>query len=71
METTLDKLPINKIGIIKKLNSNKNIKKILLDLGMVKSTIIKALYKNPLGDPVTYLMRESVFALRNDDAKNL
>lgn len=71
METTLNKLPINKIGIIKKLNSNETIKRRLLDLGMVKNTIIKTLYKSPLGDPVAYLMRGSVIAIRNDDAKNI
>lgn len=71
METTLNKLPINKIGIIKKLNSNETIKRRLLDLGMVKNTIIKTLYKSPLGDPVAYLMRGSIIAIRNDDAKNI
>lgn len=71
METTLDKLPINKIGTIKKLDSKKNIKRRLLDLGMVNKTTIKPIYKSPLGDPTAYLMRGSVIALRKEDAKDI
>lgn len=71
MNTTLDKLPINEIGTIQKLNSNKEIKRRLMDLGMIKGTKIKALYKSPLGDPVAYLTRGSVLAIRNEDAKNI
>lgn len=71
METTLDKLPINKIGIVKKLNSKSEIKRRLLDLGMISETSIKPIYKSPLGDPTAYLMRGSVIALRSDDAKDI
>lgn len=71
METTLDKLPMNKIGTVKMLNSKKNIKRRLLDLGMVNRTNIKPLYKSPLGDPTAYLMRGTVIALRKEDAKDI
>ena len=43
----------------------------LFDLGIVKGTIIEALYKSPSGNPVAYLIRGTVFALRNDTAKKI
>ena len=71
METTLNNLPINKIGIIKKINSKPEIKRRLLDLGMIENTIIKPIYKSPLKDPTAYLVRGSIIALRNEDSKNI
>lgn len=71
METTLDKLPIKKVGIIKKINTKSNVKRRLLDLGMIENSSIKALYKSPLGDPTAYLIKGSVIALRKEDTKNI
>lgn len=71
MKTSLNKLPINHIGIIQEIQTNKFVKRRLLDLGMIKDTKIKALYKSPLGDPTAYLIRGSVIALRSKDTKNI
>lgn len=71
MKTTLDKLPINKTGEILYVGVNPVIKKRLLDLGMINSTKIKALYKSPLGDPTAYLLRGSIIALRKDDTQKI
>ncbi len=71
MITTLNKLPTRKVGTIKKLNVRNEIKKRLLELGFCENSKIKLLYKSPLGDPTAYLIKGSVIALRNDDAKNI
>lgn len=71
MEFSLDKLPITEEGKIKRLDVAPNLKRRLLDLGLVYNTKIKCLYKSPLNDPRAYLVRGSVIALRNTDAKNI
>lgn len=71
MKTTLNKLSINQTGTIKKINTNTFVKRRLQDLGMIKDTKIKKLYKSPLGDPTAYLIRGSVIALRQKDAKDI
>ena len=38
----------------------------ILDLGLIKNTIIKALYKSPSGDPVAYEIKGAVIALRSE-----
>lgn len=71
MKTTLDKVPVGTNAILKELNSNKDVKRRLRDLGLIKNTIIKPVYKSPLNDPVAYLIRGSVIAIRNNDAKKI
>lgn len=68
---TLDKLPLNKAGKIIKTNVNKNLKRRLLDLGLIGDTKIKCLYKSPFNDPTAYLIRGSVIALRKSDTKDI
>lgn len=67
----LNELPINTIGIIYDINSNDTFKKRLLNLGLVKGSHIKPLYKAILKDPTAYLVKNSVIALREEDAKNI
>lgn len=71
MKTTLDKLPINQVGKIEEINTDASVKRRLLDLGLIKDTDIKALFKSPLGDPTAYLIRGSIIALRKKDTKKI
>ena len=71
LKITLDKLPLNKAGKIIKINVNNNLKRRLLDLGLIDDTKIKCLYKSPFNDPTAYLIRGSVIALRKSDAKDI
>ena len=67
----LNELPINNIGIINDINTNDSFKRRILNLGIVKGSYIKPLYKAILKDPTAYLVKNSVIALREEDAKNI
>lgn len=71
MKKTLDNLNTGQSGLIYEINTSNYIKKRLLNLGIIKNTKIKSLYKSPFKDPTTYLVRNSIIALRNKDAKNI
>jgi len=43
----------------------------LFDLGIIEGTEIEALYKSPFGNPTAYLIRGTVFALRDDTAEKI
>ena len=43
----------------------------LLDLGMLPGTTIEAEISSPLGDPVAYRVRDSLIALREEQARNI
>lgn len=65
----LYELPLNKVGIIDSLNCNDNIRRRLLDLGLVKGTNIVPVFKSPSGDPTAFEIRKTLIALRKEDSK--
>ena len=65
----LNELPLNTVGIIDELNCNGNIRRRLLDLGLVKGTKITPVFKSPSGDPTAFEIRKTLIALRKDDSK--
>ncbi|KJR49576.1 Ferrous iron transport protein A [Desulfosporosinus sp. I2] len=43
----------------------------ILDMGIVPGTIIRCIRRGPSGDPTAYLVRETLIALRNEDATQI
>jgi len=64
----LNLLPLGKSARVKKLVCDGNIRRRLLDLGLISNTIIEALQKSPSGDPTAYHIRGTVIALRSEEA---
>lgn len=67
----LDKLPLNIQGKIEEIQCDPNIKRRLLDLGLVKGTSITPVLISPSKDPRAFLIRGSIIAIRKEDAKNI
>lgn len=67
----LSLLPVGESCKLVSLNSKGLIRRRLLDLGLIRNTIISPLYKSPFGDPIAYLIRGTVIALRNEIASNI
>ena len=65
----LYELPLNTVGTVNDLNCNGNIRRRLLDLGLVKGTKITPVFKSPSGDPTAYEIRKTLIALRKEDSK--
>lgn len=55
-------------GTVKSVTLSGAKRRRILDLGIVPGTCIKALHQSPAGNPVAYLIRGSVIALRLEDA---
>lgn len=62
-------LKINEWGTVKTISAEGAQRQRLLDLGLVPGTKIKMLFFNPGGNPVAYLIRGAVIALRLDTAR--
>ena len=43
----------------------------ILDLGIVPGTLIQCIRRGPSGDPTAYLVRETLIALRSEDAAQI
>ncbi len=66
---TLNNLDIDKSATIIDLNCKGDLRRRLLDLGLVKGTNIKAVFKSPIGNPIAYEIRGTTIALRKEDSK--
>ena len=64
----LNELPLNTVGIIDELDCNGNIRRRLLDLGLVKGTKITPVFISPSGDPTAFEIRKTFIALRKEDS---
>lgn len=71
MQTTLDKLKIGESGIIISINDNLNIKRRLLDIGLVPGSIIDTYLISPFKDPVAYKIKNTIIAIRKSDSKEI
>ena len=67
--TSLDKLEINKFAKISTLNCNGDLRRRLLDLGLIHGTTIKAILKSPMGNPIAYEVRGTTIAIRKEDSR--
>lgn len=69
--TNLSQLPLNKYGIIQELKCEGNIRRRLLDLGLVKGTKIVPVLVSPSKDPRAFEVRGTIIAIRKEDAKQI
>ena len=65
----LNKLKTGEKAKVARIDYNE--KQRLFDLGIIEGTEIEALYKSPFGNPAAYLIRGTVFALRNETAEKI
>lgn len=68
---SLDKLPLGKKCRVKYLVCEGNIRRRMLDLGIIQDTEIEALTQSPSGDPTAYFIRGAVIAIRKEDAASI
>lgn len=67
----LNLLPLGKRAKVRALTSDGSIRRRMLDMGLISNTEVEALQKSPSGDPVAYLIRGAVIALRSEEASKI
>lgn len=67
----LNLVPLGAKCKVVNLTAEGAIRRRFLDLGLINGTEVTALAKSPSGDPVAYLIRGAVIALRSEDASNI
>ena len=65
----LNKLDIGKNAIVVSLIFEGNERRRMLDLGVIRGTLIEAVQKSPAGDPIAYFIRGTLIAIRSEDAE--
>ena len=68
---SLNELKINEEGIIKLVDTDKNIKRRLMDIGFVKGEKVKLILKN-FGDNMrAYKIKNTILSIRLKDTKHI
>jgi ferrous iron transport protein A len=67
----LSALPLGQKARVKELTSGGASRRRMLDLGLIRDTVVEALLKSPAGDPVAYDIRGAVIALRSEEAQKI
>ena len=70
-KNTLNELKKGDKAIIKDLQIEGSMKRRLLDIGLIKDSIIECVLESPLKDPKAYWIRGALIAIRNNDAKKI
>lgn len=63
-------LPGEKCRVLS-VNSKPEIRRRLLDMGLIPETSVACVFKSPWGDPSAYLVRGALVALRYEDADEI
>ena len=68
---TLNTIPEGGKVRVSRLLSSGSMRRRLLDIGLIEGTDVECLQRSPAGDPVAYLIRGAVIALRAEDASQI
>ncbi len=68
---TLSALSVGEMGNISFLLCEGEMRRRLLDIGLVPGTSVVCIGKSPLGDPKAYMIRGKTIAIRKEDAKKI
>ena len=64
---SLDKIKPGERAVISKLNISGSMRRRLLDIGLIENTVVECVGKSPAGDPIAFLIRGAVIAIRSED----
>lgn len=68
----LNRVPIGKTAVILEVNSSNPLQySRMTDMGIIKNSHITPLFISSGGDPTAYLVKNSLIALRSEDAENI
>lgn len=71
MSQTLDTLAVGDIGYIDSIESEGSIRRRFLDIGMTPGCRVKCVLASPSGNPIAYLIRGAIIAIRCEDAQGI
>lgn len=68
---TLNLLKPGEVARVCDIKTKGSMRRRFLDIGLIKDTIIECVGKSPLGDPLAFLIRGAVIAIRSEDCEDI
>ena len=70
-QVCLNDLQPGQQAIVQELRSTGSIRRRLLDMGLIRNTVVQCLGRSPGGDPSAFLIRGAVIAIRVADSQHI
>lgn len=72
----MNTMPLNTVpegthALVRSLSVSGSMRRRLQDIGFIEGTRVECVQKSPAGDPVAYLVRGAVIALRSEDSSRV
>ena len=67
----LNELKVGQRGTVSQLLSDTSMRRRLQDIGLIEGTKVECIQKSPSGDPIAFLIRGAVIALRPEDSSSV
>ena len=67
----LNELKVGQRGTVSQLLSDTSMRRRLQDIGLTEGTKVECIQKSPSGDPIAFLIRGAVIALRTEDSSSV
>ena len=71
MNKSLTSLKEGQSAAVKRLDIEGSMRRRLMDIGLIEGSKIVCLHRSPCGNPIAYLIRGAVIALRNEDSDKI
>lgn len=68
---SLNELNPGQTAVVEELKTKGSIRRRLLDIGLVRNTMVECVGRSPAGDPTAFLIRGAVIAIRSEDVKDI
>ena len=68
---SLANLKVGDRARVSSLLSDGSMRRRLQDIGLIEGTEVECVQKSPAGDPVAYMIRGALIALRSEDSSNV
>ena len=69
--STLSSLKCGSGAVVTALNTEGAMRRRLMDMGFTPGSAVRALFRSCSGEPVAYLIHDTVIALRKEDAQSV
>lgn len=67
----LTNLPIRKTGTIIRVTAMGSKRRRLFDLGFIPGSKVQSIRQSPAGNPIAYLIKDTLIALRKEESDNI
>ena len=70
-EIRLCDLPVGRSALVERVECADYLLRRVYDMGIVKGAVIQPLFRAPFGDPVAYVVKNTMIALRSRDSRDI